>query len=166
MDESHSHQSTGHSRIWMVCFWSTFILAMIQALLVGLLIFGLRPSIFSDQNPFTLPLNRFAWFWLAPGYAIDFAIGALLAPFALYGFENARRGYGVWPTSLAFWLIGHVVLTLVNLWAIWFLWGAVVADALWGVLIVRIFIANIPIWLWLCGMAAFKTQSPVNLPES
>jgi hypothetical protein len=154
MAASLTRQSKSQQRIWMVCFWSVFIIAIFQGLFACLWLFGLNRSFLSLENTFMLPWNRIAWFCFVPGWAIDFATGALLAPFALYGFENARRGYGVCSKSLVIWLIGHVVFAMINLFVIWFLWGAIDTTELLAVLIVRVGIVNIPICLWLCGVSA------------
>ena len=140
--------------IWIVCFWSVFVIGVIQGLLGGLWLFGLGqtfPKGFGI-NPFNLTTNRIAWYCFTTGWAVNFAIGFLIAPFGLYAFAYARLGHHIWTKSFAAWLLCHCVLIAVDLWAVGTLWGAVPTTASLSVLIARVGITNVPIWVWLSGI--------------
>ena len=77
----------------MLCFWSLFVVATIQGLFTGLWLYLVDFPFYQhwgQLNPFTFPDTRFAWFWICPGWVIDFGLSAIAAPLGLYGFARAQ----------------------------------------------------------------------------
>ncbi len=100
--------------VWIACFWSTFAFAVAQVWFAGTILF-LNVQTMSQRvgiNPYIVPSNRLAfWYYRDYGLVLDIAIGALLGPFALYGFGRARNGRRqgvIWPIGL--WIASKLAM--------------------------------------------------------
>jgi hypothetical protein len=143
--------------VWIICFWSTFAFAVAQVWLAGMILFLNVPTISQrvGANPYILPANRVAfWYYRDYGFVLDFALGALFAPLALYAFGRARLGWrqGVrWP--LGVWIVSKVAMAVMLAWAMFVLsLASGLGGLIEGTLFFRIFFFNIPLWLFLLGI--------------
>jgi len=157
-------------RVWMVCFWATFITAMVQAAMAALFVLGTGRD---DGGSLLLPTtgNSVAVqlaFSITSGWGmiIDLVIGVIVAPLGLWAFGRARSGRQfVWP--LLVWLITRILSFAVIVTSVGILISATVVNvaALWGsrmvamgprfaigVLRTRVGLFELPLWLLLIGL--------------
>ncbi len=157
-------------RVWMVCFWATFITAMVQAAMAALFVLGtgradgsslLSPTAGNSAAVQLAFSTTSGW-----GMIIDLAIGVLVAPVGLWAFGRARSGRQfVWP--LVAWLITRILSIAVIVVSMGTLIEATVVNvaAPWGsrmmamsphfavkVLRTRVGLFELPLWLLLLGL--------------
>ncbi len=141
----------------MVCFWTTFILAILQAFIACLMIWRL---ILSHDHGRSLTGPIYLWEFINSwGFLIDCFVGAMLAPFALFVFAMARRE-GLrrsWP--LGIWLISRFIVAAIFLacGAALFLQGWYPALVLSNIFS-RLALFNLPIWLLLVGLLIIRLE--------
>ena len=162
----HSNQLTvgkWEERVWMVCFWITFMALLWQLFWMCQATWGL----FQNRNGIPAPFSgRFVWWFAAlDGFIIDNLAGVLLAPLALYAFAKARtQGLSLrWPFTI--WLISHLVLTTALLVCFAMLWLERVAGPpmlIWT-LPMRVFVNNGPLIALLAAFAAIYFLPKGNL---
>jgi hypothetical protein len=175
-------------RVWMVCFWATFITAMVQAAMAAL--FFLATSRADGGSLLSATAGNSAAVQLAFsitsgwGMIIDLVIGVIVAPLGLWAFGRARSGQPfVWP--LAIWLVTRVLSGAVVVNSVSVLVAATVVNvtAPWGsrmvpmaprfaigVLRTRVGLFELPLWLLVIGLpivlierrrvAVLKADSP------
>jgi hypothetical protein len=155
MEISNQHTvGKWEQRVWMVCFWTTFLTLLWQLSFTGLAFWGLS----QNRNPIPWPTGaRFVWWFAAEyGLILDNLIGVLLAPFGLYAFAKARtRGLRLrWPFNV--WLFSHLALTVTLLVCLATLWleGAANYRMLSSMFILRVIFNNAPLIALVAGLAA------------
>lgn len=156
-------------RVWMACFWATFITAMVQAAMAALFVLGtgradgsslLSPT--AGNSPAVQLAFSITSGW---GMIVDLAIGVIVAPLGLWAFGRARSGRPyVWP--LATWLTTRILSIAVIVTSLGILISATVVNvaAPWGsrmvamvphfaigVLRTRVGLFELPLWLLLIG---------------
>lgn len=164
------HVGKSERRVWMVCFWATFITAMVQAAMAALFVLGTGREDGGSLLTATAGNSAAVQFALSVtsgwGMIIDLAFGAIVAPLGLWAFGRARSGRQfVWP--LAAWLITRLLSIAVIVASVGILISASVVNvaALWGsrmvamgprfamgVLRTRVGLFELPLWLLLVGL--------------
>ena len=153
-------------RVWMVCFWSMFIVMVLQAL-IGCFLISAFLNNFSDiAHTLGTPSDtRFVW-WFANswGLLVDCIFGVLLAPLAMFSFAKFRIGFQR-RSPLMIWLLSRSVLALALLWSAATLWleSTPLVGQLATMLVLRILIFDLPVWLWLVGLAVIRFENRCSL---
>jgi hypothetical protein len=157
-------------RVWMVCFWATFITAMVQATMATLFVLGTGRA---DGSSLLMPTagNSAAVqlaFSITSGWGmiIELTIAVVVAPLGLWAFGRARSGRS-YALPLAAWLVTRILSIAVNVISLCVLMSATVVNvaALWGsrmmamgprfavgVLRIRVGLFELPLWLLLIGL--------------
>ena len=171
--------------VWMVCFWATFITAMVQAAMAALFVIGTGRDDGGSLLTATAGNSASVQFALSVtsgwGMIIDLAIGVIVAPLGLWAFGRARSGRQfTWP--LAAWLVTRILSIAVIVTSVGILLSATVVNvaALWGsrmvamgprfaigVLRTRVGLFELPLWLLLVGLPiVFIERSRAAVAES
>src|SRR5262245_54439213 len=156
-------------RVWMVCFWATFITAMVQAAMAALFVLGTGRgdggSLLSPTAGNSAAVQLAFSITSGWGMIVDLAVGVLVAPLGLWAFGRARSGRQyLWP--LVAWLITRILSIAVIVISIRILISATVVNvaALWGsrmmatgsrfalaVVRARVALFELPLWLLVIG---------------
>ena len=157
-------------RVWMVCFWATFITAMVQAAIAALFVLGTGradgESLLSPTAGNSAAVQLAFSITSGWGMIVDLAAGAVVAPLGMWAFGRARSGRPfVWP--LAIWLVTRLLSIAVVVYSLSVLVAATVVNvaAPWGsrmvpmvpryaigVLRIRVGLFELPLWLLVIGL--------------
>jgi hypothetical protein len=163
------HVGTWERRVWMVCFWATFITAMVQAAMAALFVLGTGHadggSLLSPTAGNSAAVQLAFSITSGWGMIVDLAIGVAVAPLGLWAFGRARSGRQyLWPLSA--WLITRILSISVIVISLCVLLSATIVNvaALWGsrmmamgphfalgVLRTRVGLFELPLWLLAIG---------------
>jgi hypothetical protein len=154
-------------RVWMVCFWASFITATIQVLIVGFLLFISSWRAFNPTRGHWLiellapAWQQPMWWWFVReriGVILDFSLSIVAAPLAMYGFARARKG--IWRrVPLYSWLVSRIACAAILLACeVELRLQGEPTSVLAPTFAFRVLLFDAPIWLWILGVVVIRWE--------